>query len=77
MINCDDAAKYFHEYLDKELSREDIWKVEEHLHKCRHCFGHVEFDRALRELLKKKMVETTLSPEIKQVIAKKLYQEVH
>lgn len=68
MMDCRRAAQKLHEYLDKELSPEDVSLIEEHLEDCGHCAGFVEFDKALRALIKKKVADPKLSDDLKQRI---------
>ena len=75
MINCDDAANLIYRYLDRELSQEDIQHLEEHLKKCQHCFGHLSFDRALRELVRRQSGEGQIPPYLKDSILKTLSQQ--
>ena len=72
MINCEEAAKFLNAYLDRELSAEDVRHLEEHLKRCKDCFGHVNFDKALKQLLKNQFLKTQLSPQIKTLLSKKL-----
>ncbi len=72
MISCSDAAKLISEYLDHELTTDSIGQIEEHIHKCKNCLGHVDFDKALRKVLKNKTVTEQLSPDVKALIQNKL-----
>lgn len=74
MINCDDAAALINRYLDKELSQEDIQHLEEHLKKCQHCFGHLSFDRALREMVRRQSAKGQIPTHLKDSILKTLSQ---
>jgi len=72
MIDCQEASRLLHEYLDQELSEENVGKIEEHIHKCEKCIGHLDFDKALRLLLKKQSIQHHISQELKARILKKL-----
>jgi len=52
-MDCSQVARKLFEYLDKELAQEDTSNLEKHLEECRACFDHVEFERMLREHLRK------------------------
>jgi mycothiol system anti-sigma-R factor len=75
MIDCNDAADLIYRFLDKELNRENIQHLEEHLKVCKHCFGHLSFDRALRELIQKESHKDQIPPHLKESILKALSQE--
>ena len=72
MMNCKEAAQLFYEYMDKELSTEDIAKLEEHLKLCKPCLGHFEFDQALKSLVQKKSDQLSIPESIKEQILKNL-----
>ena len=72
MIRCEEAAKLFQDYVDKELTAEDVQHLEEHLKLCQDCIGHVDFDRSLKALLKNRAFQDKLSAGIKSLIRDKL-----
>ena len=55
MITCEEAAKLLNEYLDKELTEQDVREFEAHVKACKRCFGCLEFSQAVRQVLKKKV----------------------
>ena len=71
-MNCEEAAKTLDEYLDKELTKEQLAYIEAHLSKCKDCFGHVSFQKALRRTLKDNTLKEKLSSDIKHLIQEKL-----
>jgi mycothiol system anti-sigma-R factor len=75
MIDCNDAADLIYRFLDKELSQDDVRHLEEHLKMCKHCFGHLAFDRSLRELVQKQSAKNQIPPHLKESILKALNQE--
>lgn len=72
MMNCEEAAKLLHPYLDKELSKDEVEKLEEHLKNCKGCIGHFEYDKALKRILKSKSAREQISPEAKSLIEERL-----
>jgi len=72
MMSCEEYAQLFNVYLDKELSKEEIRLLETHLAGCQDCFGHVEFDKTLRHLMKGYSLKEGLSNKIKFEIQAKL-----
>lgn len=75
MISCSESAKLFESYLDKQMTKEDLAHLETHIHKCKKCFGHLEFDRALKKLLRRTMIKECLSDSMKTLICQKLKEE--
>jgi len=71
-MNCKEAAEFFYPYLDKELSPDDVAKLEAHIAECEPCMGHMEFDRALRHLVRKQSGEVKVSTDFKDRILEKL-----
>jgi anti-sigma factor (TIGR02949 family) len=45
---CEDALRLLAQYLDRELEDGEYAEVERHLHTCRSCFSHAEFERRLK-----------------------------
>ncbi len=72
MISCEQAGKMFYEYMDKELTPEDVKRLEEHLKQCADCSGHLDFDKTLREFVRKQSAKSELPPSLKNSIFKKL-----
>lgn len=72
MISCDEAALFIYPFLDREISADEARLLEEHLAACKDCHGHFEFDKALKQVLKSKILQNRLSPEAWQNIQKKL-----
>ncbi len=60
-LNCDEAIRMLFEFLDNELDEHNHTAVEAHLHDCRACFSHAEFDKRLRGLVKGK--DTSNAPD--------------
>jgi len=71
-MSCEKAAQQCMAYLDKELTPEEVAKLEDHIARCKDCFGHLEFDKALREVIKRRVPHSKISPQIKELIRKKL-----
>jgi len=75
MMTCEEAAKLLNEYLDKELTEQDVREFEAHLKECKHCFGCLDFNKAVRQILKKKVIRDKISPEIRNLINEKLQND--
>ena len=71
-INCKDVEKDVQAYLDNRLSEKEVLLLEEHLTYCLPCDKKVEFERKLKEFIKKKATENSypdkLELELKKII---------
>ncbi len=54
-FTCEQVFRLLDDYLDRELSPEEIQRVEEHLTTCRQCASEYSFEEALLEGLKEKI----------------------
>ena len=54
MISCEQVLQDIWAYLDKEICEDDLVHIKSHLDLCRSCFSRVEFEKLLREEMKKK-----------------------
>lgn len=70
MINCKKAAEQFATYLDRELSTQEIRALEAHIKKCKDCFGHLEFDRMMRRIIKNKYLKEKMSKSLMKQLSK-------
>jgi mycothiol system anti-sigma-R factor len=52
VINCTSCIQALHQYIDRELSDEDIVQVKEHLDACRGCLHQFQFEASLRRLVR-------------------------
>lgn len=51
VINCGEACRHLHAYVDGMLDEEDRRKIDEHLDTCRRCCDRFEFERRQKALL--------------------------
>ena len=54
MGDCQKLLSSIYAYLDNECSPDDISSIKEHIRLCRECFERLDFERLLREHMKKK-----------------------
>ena len=52
-INCDEALRLLAAFLDDELHADGRASVDLHLAHCRSCFSRAEFERRLKEEIKR------------------------
>ena len=53
MSGCATAISKLFEYLDEELDKKDVEAFDRHVELCRKCFDRFEFEKTLRERIKK------------------------
>lgn len=51
MVDCKQVRSEIYAYLDGETDPEEACGMLEHLKRCKHCFSHYEFERALKRLI--------------------------
>jgi anti-sigma factor (TIGR02949 family) len=54
-IGCEEALRRLATYLDRELGEDASSDVERHLEKCRSCFSRAEFERRLKERIRREL----------------------
>ena len=52
-MGCEEALERLATYLDGELAPDDVPEMEKHLERCRSCFSRAEFERRLKERLRR------------------------
>lgn len=52
-MGCEEALRRLADYLDHELEPTDARQVEKHLKRCRSCFSRAEFERKLKERIRR------------------------
>ena len=51
-FDCEDTKQRVHEFLQNELTDEDIERIVAHLANCEHCEHHFEFESAFNHVVK-------------------------
>ena len=52
-IDCEQALSRIFEFIDHELNAHEREAMQEHMHTCKSCFSRAEFERRLKERLKR------------------------
>lgn len=52
-ISCEEVIKELFAYLDREVDEGLSERIEHHLERCRDCFSRAEFEKKLRDCLKR------------------------
>lgn len=66
IINCGEACRHLHSYVDGLLDERDVRKIDEHLDTCRKCCDRVEFERRQKALLVAHHTGTTVPRTLMQ-----------
>lgn len=52
-MDCNEVNHRLYEYIDRELSPEEVLEVEEHMQHCPQCFKLVRFESGVIKLVRK------------------------
>ena len=56
--DCQALLRRIYEFLDDEVGEAECASLQAHLDACPECFRHVEFERAVKEVVRRKCGET-------------------
>lgn len=65
-IDCEEAVRRLAAYLDRELDPAKSDEVEEHLERCRSCYSRAEFERRLKERIRRDLRVGEVPPEFEE-----------
>ena len=71
-MNCQETLEKLWQYLDKELDRGASNALQRHLADCRQCFSKVEFERRLREIVRRSCAGEHAPAELRERISRLL-----
>ena len=73
-MNCRESLKKLYDFLDGELDKVPKSEIKKHLDACRHCWDRFEFEKRLKELIKKSCCKEacpdTLKRRVKALLEK-------
>ncbi len=69
---CGEAYRRIDDYLDRELTMEEIGKVEEHLSFCEMCAQEFEFEASVIRAVRMKIQSIAVPPELRSRISQSL-----
>lgn len=75
--DCEQAFRHLGDYLDRELTADEIEKIEEHLHTCEECAHEFKFEDELLACLKAKARLAKVPEGFRESILKALDQVEH
>jgi anti-sigma factor (TIGR02949 family) len=68
-LTCEEAFCRLDDYLDRELSAEEMRLVREHLEICAVCASEFGFERAVIERVREKLARIDVPPDLKRRVA--------
>lgn len=71
-MTCESAFRRLDDYLDRQLSQDEMRLVEEHLHICDACTREFTFEASVLAGVRKKLQSITAPPELLARIAAQL-----
>ena len=74
-VTCEDAFRKIDDYLDRELSDEDLALIREHLDICAACATEFEFERSVLDGVRAKLRRIAAPPDLLSRIALRLAAE--
>ena len=74
-FDCDQVFSRLDDYLDRELSPEEMRMAEEHIRICEECALDERFERATLDSLKQKLPRLSLPTDLKARILERLANE--
>ena len=73
-LTCAETFRRLDDYLDRELSADDLVAVDEHLKDCEMCSGEFAVERVLLDGIRAKLARVQLSESVKSRIAALIQQ---
>ena len=74
-IDCEEAERRLHTFLDRELEDAEIVEVQAHLDNCEECHSKFRFEASLKRLVMARSSEEGASSSLRQRIADRLKRE--
>lgn len=65
-IDCEEALDRMAAFLDRELDAREAGEVEAHLERCRSCYSRAEFERKLKERIRKDLGIDEVPPDFEE-----------
>ncbi|MBI2941448.1 MAG: zf-HC2 domain-containing protein [Chloroflexi bacterium] len=63
MIDCREAERRLHTYVDRELSEGEVAEVQRHLEQCENCRARFRFEFGLRRLVRQAVEDQPPAPQ--------------
>jgi len=69
---CEEALRRLEDFLDRELTPEEMRRVQAHLDTCAACTGQFQFEGQLLDRLREKLRRTSLPPDLRDKISRSI-----
>lgn len=73
-LDCEEAARRLHTFLDRELDEGEIAEVQAHLDDCEECHSKFRFEASFKRLLMTRSSDQTASPSLRERLSDSLRQ---
>ncbi|KRE61245.1 mycothiol system anti-sigma-R factor [Nostocoides sp. Soil756] len=70
--DCSEVLHHIYEYLDGEMSPEDVKRVAGHLAECRPCLAEHDLDAAVKEVVRRSCVEQPAPAALRMQVVSRL-----
>ena len=71
-IDCEEAARRLHGFLDKELNEAEIIEVQGHLNSCEECQSKFRFEASFKKVVMRRSSEQMAPTSLRKKIADRL-----
>ncbi|HEX9697224.1 MAG TPA: mycothiol system anti-sigma-R factor [Actinomycetota bacterium] len=72
--DCRQVLERLYLYIDGEIAGDDCATIEAHLTRCPPCLHHVDFEKDLKEVVRRKCSEGAAPPELTQRLKAQIEQ---
>ena len=73
-LDCEEAARRLHTFLDRELDEAEVAEVQAHLDNCTECHSKFRFEASLKRLIKTSSSEQSASASLRDRLSKLIRQ---
>ena len=71
-LECEEAERRLHTFLDRELEDVEVAEVQAHLDSCRECFSRFRFEASFRRLVRARSAEQTAPTGLREGLLERL-----
>ena len=74
-IDCEEAERRLHTFLDRELDQVEIAEVQAHLDGCEECHSKFRFEASFKRLLLTHSSDQVASPSLRERLSNRLREK--
>ncbi len=74
-LDCEEAARRLHAFLDRELDETEIGEVQAHMDNCEECESKFRFEASLKRLIMTRSSEESVSYSLRERPTRRLRQQ--